>query len=171
MSDTLDLGGAGGDRGKPMIGIYDFSYVPYALGVSLTWPMNLNVVAAAAGCDAVDQYLVINPIRPGSRYQPFVSQHNYVTIIDNLFPAFLCSSLLRSLKIIRHPPSFNLFLLREVVRGRPMWPSFFSHLRRRLYFISHRQINAYYRQHGKLPWLSAPRGYGAWADAFRRTHC
>lgn len=171
MSDTQGGEPTGGDAGKPMIGIYDFSYAPYALGDALTWTMNLNVLASAAGCDAIDQYLVIDPIWPGSRYQPFVNPHNYVTIIDNMFPAFLCSPLLRSLKIIRHPPSFNLFLLREVVRGRPMWPSFFSHLRRKLDFISHRQINAHYHQHGQLPWLSAPRGYGAWADVFRRTHC
>ena len=131
-----------------MIGIYDFSYGPYALGDALTWAMNLNVGAADAGCDAIDQYLVINPSRPGNRYQPFVTQHNYVSIIDNLFPAFLCSPMLRSLKLIRDHPTFNLFLLREVVRRRPMWPPFHSHLNRKLDFISHRRINAFYRKHG-----------------------
>lgn len=171
MSDRLDRTGARGDPGNPMIGIYDFSYGPYALGDALTWTMNLNVLAASAGCDAIDQYLVINPIKPASRYQPFVNEHNYVEIIDNLSPAFLCSPLLRSLKVIRHLPGFNLFLLREVVRRRPMWPSFFNHLRGKLDFTSHRRINAYYRRHGRLPWLCAPRGYGAWADVFRRTHC
>jgi hypothetical protein len=154
-----------------MIGIYDFSYGPYALGDALTWTMNLNVGAAAAGCDAVDQYLVIDPWRPASHYQPFVTSHNYVSIIDNLFPAFLCSPMLRSLKLIRDPPTFNLFLLREVMRRRPMWPSFFSHLHRKLDFISHRRINAFYRKHGYLPWLTAPRGYAAWAAAFYQAHC
>ena len=159
-----------GHPAKPAIGVYDFSYAPYALGDALTWTMNLNVLAADAGCDAIDQYLVIDPVRPGSRYQPFVNPHNYISIIDNLFPAFLCSPLLRSLKLIRHLPSFGLFLLREVARRRPMWPSFFSHLNRKLDFISHRRINAHYRERGRLPWLTAPRGYGAWADAFRRRH-
>jgi hypothetical protein len=171
MNELQEKVGTNGDAGKPMIGIYDFSYVPYALGDTLTWTMNLNVIAAAAGCNAIDQYLVIDPMKPRSRYQPFVNEHNYIGIIDNLFPAFLCSSLLRSLKVIRHLPGFNLFLLREVIRRRPMWPSLFGHLRRKLDFISHRRINAYHRQHGRLPWLSAPRGYGVWADAFRRTHC
>jgi ADP-heptose:LPS heptosyltransferase len=154
-----------------MIGIYDFSYGPYALGDALTWTMNLNVGAAAEGCDAIDQYLVIDPLRPGSRYQPFVNQHNYVSIIDSLFPAFLCSPMLRSLKLIRDHPTFNLFLLREVVRRRPMWPPFYSHLNKRLDFVSHRRINAFYRKHGDLPWLTAPRGYEAWADAFYQAHC
>ena len=171
MNDTQGRGSAKMDAGKPMIGIYDFSYGPYALGDALTWTMNLNIGAAAAGCDAIDQYLIINRWIPGSRYQPFVNQHNYVSIIDNLFPAFLCSPMLRSLKLIRHHPTFHLLLLREVVRRRPMWPSFFSHLNKKLDFISHRRINAFYDEHGYLPWLTAPRGYGAWADGFRRTHC
>ena len=158
------------DAAKPIVGVYDFSYSPYALGDALTWTMNLNVMAAQAGCDAIDEYLVINPRRPGSRYQPFVNQHNYASVIDNLFPAFLCSPLLRSLKLIRYGPSFGLFLLREVVRRRPMWPSFFSQLNRRLDFISHWRINAHYRRHGSLPWLTAPRGHGPWADDFRRQH-
>ena len=154
-----------------MIGVYDFSYAPYALGDALTWTMNLNVGAAEAGVDAIDQYLVIDPSRPACRFQPFIDMHNYRSIIDDLFPAFLCSPRLRSLKIIRHLSSFHLFLLREVVRGRRMWPSFFSHLNRKLDFISHRRIDAFYAKHGYLPWLTAPRGYGAWADAFRRKHC
>lgn len=154
-----------------MIGVYDFSYAPYALGDALTWTMNLNVQAVDAGLGAVDQYLVIEPTSPASRLQPFINMHNYVAIIDNLFPAFLCSPLLRSLKVVRHLSTFNLFLLREVLRRRPMWPSLVSHLSRRLDFISHRRIDAFHAKHGYLPWLTAPRGYGAWADGFRRTHC
>jgi len=154
-----------------MIGIYDFSYGPYALGDALTWTMNLNVGAAEAGADAVDEYLVMDPHRPSSRYQPFINSHNYVTILDNLFPAFLCTPLLRSFKVIRDAGSFNLFLLREALRRRPMWPSFFSHLNCKLDFISHRRIDAFYARHRTLPWLTAPRGYGTWADRFRRTRC
>lgn len=170
LNDTSALLRMDDRAAKPMIGVYDFSYGPYALGDALTWLMNLNILAAEAGCDAIDQYLVIDPVRPGGRLQPFVNQHNYVTIIDSLFPAFLCSPKLRSLKLIRYAPSFGLFLLREVIRRRPMWPSFLSQLNRKLDFISHRRINAYHRKHGTLPWLTAPRGYGPWADAFRRTH-
>jgi hypothetical protein len=156
---------------RPMIGVYDFSYGPYALGDALTWTMNLNILAVEEGCDAVDQYLVIDPARPGNCLQTFVNPHNYVSIIDNLFPAFLCSPMLRSLKLIRHVPTFALFLLNETVRRRPMWPSFFSQLNRKLDFISHRRINAFYRKHATLPWLTAPRGYGVWTDAFWRDHC
>jgi len=171
MSDTQGRSRTSSDAGKPMIGIYDFSYGPYALGDALTWTMNLNVGAAAAGCDAIDQYLVIDLSRPGNRHQLFITEYNYVRIIDNLFPAFLCSPMLRSLKLFHNPPGLNLFLLREVMRRRPMWPSFYSHLNKKLDFNSHRRINAFYRERGYLPWLSAPRGYGDWADEFRRAHC
>jgi hypothetical protein len=157
--------------GQGMVGIYDFSYAPYALGDALTWTMNVNIGAADAGVETVDQYLVIDPSRPASRYQPFIDEHNYVSVIDRLFPAFLCSPWLRSLKLIRDTRTFNLFLLRDVMRRRPMWPSLWSHLRRRLDFISHRRINRFYDRNGTLPWLAAPRGYGEWADDFRRTHC
>ena len=160
-----------GGAGTALVGIYDFSYSPYALGDALTWTMNLQVGAAEAGVDAIDQYLVIDPARPSSRYQGFINGHNYVRVIDDLFPAFLCSPMLRSLKLIRHAPTFNLFLLREAMRRRPMWPSFFSHLNRKLDFVSHRRIDAFYAERGYLPWLTAPRGYGAWADGFRRAHC
>lgn len=156
---------------KSMIGIYDFSYAPYALGDALTWTMNLNVRAAEAGLGAIDQYLVIDPSRPTNKHQPFITPLNYVTIIDQLFPAFLCSAKLRSLKVIRHVPTFNRFLLREALRRRRMWPSLWGHLNRTLDFISHRRINAFYRQHGTLPWLTAPRGYGPWAETFLQLHC
>ena len=155
---------------EAVIGVYDFSYAPYALGDALTWTMNLNVAAADAGLDAIDQYLVIDPARPSSRYQPFVNTLNYSGTIDGVFPAFLCSPRLRSLKLIRDAPTFSRFLLREVLRGRRMWPSFWSHLRRRLDFVSHRRINAFHAKHGTLPWLTAPRGYGDWADGFLRRH-
>ena len=53
---------------RPVIGIYDYSYpcAHYSLGDTLTWTMNLNVLAAEAGADALDEYLVINPARPSS---------------------------------------------------------------------------------------------------------
>ncbi|MEX2528449.1 MAG: hypothetical protein WEA09_12495 [Gemmatimonadota bacterium] len=156
---------------RTMIGIYDFSYGPYALGDALTWTMNVNIRAAETGADAVDQYLVMNPRRPASHYQPFIHSHNYVTVMDNLFPAFLCSPRLRSLKLIRNPHTFNLFLTREALRRRPMWPGLLSHLNGQLDFISHRRIDRYYGRQGTLPWLGAPRGYGAWADAFLRDRC
>jgi hypothetical protein len=166
---AVPRGGRGSGRlEESMIGIYDFSYAPYALGDALTWTMNLNVLAAEAGLEAIDQYLVIDPVHPSNRQQSFINTLNYVDTIDHLLPAFLCSPTLRSLKLIRHRPTFNRFLLREALRRRRMWPSCWNHLNRRLDFISHRRINGFYRRHGTLPWLTAPRGYEEWAESFLR---
>jgi hypothetical protein len=168
---------AGTGARKSMIGIYDFSYTPYALGDSMTWTMNVNIGAVEAGLDVIDQYLVFHPRDPSNLYQRgLINPYNYLGVIADLFPAFLCSPMLRSLKLIFEPEGFNpegfdLFLLREAIRRRPMWPSLFSHLNRKLHFTSHRRINAFYAKHRYLPWLAAPRGYGAWADVFRHTHC
>lgn len=86
--------------GSPLLGVYDFSYAPYALGDALTWTMNLNIAAAEAGCDAIDQVLVIDPRKPGNRYQAFVNRPSYTGVIDALLPAFLCSPKLRSLRLL-----------------------------------------------------------------------
>ena len=118
MRDSRPQGLMNG-AGKVMVGIYDFSYGPYALGDALTWQMNLGILAAEHGCDAIDEYLVIRPMKPSSRFQPFITHHNYVSVIDGLLPALLCSPKMRSLKLIRNAPDFNLFLLREAIRRRP----------------------------------------------------
>ena len=150
---------------RTALGVYDFSYGPYALGDALTWSMNLACLAADRGCDGVDQVLFIDPKRPSSRYQPFITGLTAPAAIDALLPAFLCTPGLRSLKVIRDAPSFHRFLWRDGFR-RPMWPSFWQHLNRRLDQVSHYRINAFWRRHGFLPRLLPPRGHAAPAKAW-----
>ncbi len=76
-----------------MIGIYDFSYGPYALGDALTWTMNVNVRAAEAGADAVDEYLVMDPAGPRvatSRSSPSTITSASSTICFRHFFAVRC---------------------------------------------------------------------------------
>jgi hypothetical protein len=47
--------------GLPMIGIYDFSYGPYALGDALTWTMNVNVRAAEVPGQPSPEQLAADP--------------------------------------------------------------------------------------------------------------
>ncbi len=171
MSDTQDRGRASRDAGKPMIGILDFSYAPYALGDALTWQMNLAVGAHESGATAIDQYIMIDPHRPAGRIQPHINPHNYVSVIDGMFPAFLCCPMLRSIKLFRDRANFNRFLLAQVMHRQPTWPSLWSHLNSRIDYGSHRRIDAFFRRHSYLPWLEAPRGYGPWADQFIRERC
>lgn len=158
-------------RSHVAVGVYDTAYAPYALGDALTFGMNLNVLAAEHDCDGVDLYVAIDPHRPGARFQPFVTTHTYASILDDLFPVFFCSDRLRSLKIVRSRPLLHLFLLRDWMRRRPMWPSLANQLNQRIDFISHKRINAHWHRHGSLPWLRAPRGYEHVAQRFRAAHC
>ena len=48
---------------KAFIGIYDFSYAPYALGDAITWQVNLSVKAIESGCEKIVQYIVADPSR------------------------------------------------------------------------------------------------------------
>ena len=48
---------------KVFIGIYDFSYAPYALGDAITWQMNLGVKAIESGNRNIVQYIVADPLR------------------------------------------------------------------------------------------------------------
>ena len=59
--------GNSNDAEKLMIGICDFSYGRYVLGVALTWKMNLNVLASATGCGAIDRHMITNPAGSESR--------------------------------------------------------------------------------------------------------
>lgn len=160
--------GGSGSGGRFALGLYDFSYGPYALGDALTWSMNLACLAADRGCAGVDQILFIDPKRPASRYQPFITGLTAPAAIDALLPAFLCTPGLRSLKVLRDAPSFHAFLWRQGLR-RPMWPSLWQHLNRKLDQVSHFRINAFWRRHGFLPKLGAPRGHdGPAADYLAR---
>ncbi len=156
---------AGSGSGRVAVGVYDFSYGPYALGDALTWSMNLACLAADRGCDGVDQVLFIDPKRPSSRYQPFITGLTAPAAIDALLPGFLCTPGLRSLKVLRDAPTFHRFLWRDGFR-RPMWPSLWQQLNRRLDQVSHFRINAFWRKHGQLPRLQAPRGHLGTARAW-----
>jgi len=168
---TGDASGPDGaaSSGRTALGVYDFSYGPYALGDALTWSMNLACLAADRGCDGVDQILFIDPKRPASRYQPFITGLTAPAAIDSLLPGFLCTPGLRSLKVLRDAPSFHAFLWRQG-RGRPMWPSLWQHLNRKLDQVSHYRINAFWRRHGTLPKLVAPRGHDRAAAAYLAQH-
>lgn len=152
-------------------GVYDLSYAPYALGDALTFCMNVSVRAAENESDGIDLYVAVDPSRPGPKFQPFVTPHSYVNVLDDLFPAFFCVDRLRSIKLIRSRPMLHLFLLRDWIERRPMWPSFINQLNQRIDFISHKRINAYWYQHKSLPWLRAPLGCEDFSKRFRAEYC
>ena len=167
---------------RSFLGIYDYRYAPYSLGDTVTWQMNVLISAIEAGAGAIDHILVVDPNNPACRMQPHINAANYTLALQNIFPAFLCSPLLRGIRLFRTRAAFNLFLLSRVAGGHKTYPSFANHLLRRMraggiinssnggFPLNHSLINAFNAKHGYLPRLAAPRGYEEAARTFLRRY-
>ena len=157
-------------RGR-FAGVIDYSYQHYALGDALTTQVCLACLAQEAGCAGIDIYLVADPERPAAPTQPFINGANYAVTLENLLPAFLCLPQTKSLQIVRDPYAAGMLWTTLVASRTSRWPALRTHLKRRMsYPLGHDIINAFYAREGHIPLLSAPRGYGEWARAFREQH-
>ena len=160
------------DNVSVFVGIYDFSYAPYALGDAITWQMNLRVKAIDSGTESIVQYIVADPSRPSFPGQSYITKHNYIDYITNLFPAFLCCPNTSSIHLIKNKNAFDLFLLTRVFRNQPTWPSVMDHLIGKLDLpISHNAINKFSQKYNYLPRLTASRGYENSMDRFLEKRC
>lgn len=151
--------------------VIDFSYQHYALGDALTTQVNVACMAREAGCDAIDLYLVADPVFPAAPAQGFINVENYVVHLDNLLPSFLCLPGLGSLRVVRDSMGAGLIWTTIVASRVPRWPSLGDHLRRRMrYPMGHEIINRFHAREGYIPKLDAPFGYGRWARDFLNQH-
>jgi hypothetical protein len=150
-----------------LVGLIDFAYQHYALGDALTTEMYLAVEASDRGLAHIDLVLALDVWKPSSDIQAFITHENYLSHLDNLFPAYLCQPLLRSIRLIRDRRAFNYMMLSNAASGVAMWPTIGDHLRRRFPFpLGHRRINAFFAKHGRIPYLQVPRGYRDWVSRF-----
>ena len=156
---------------KRFAGVIDFSYQHYALGDALTTQMNLACLAREAGCDAIDLYLVVDPVYCAAPTQGFINIDNYPVHLENLFPAFLCLPDVKAIRLVRDAQAAGLIWMSLVASRTPKWPSLRDHLHRRMtYPMGHEVINRYYAREGHIPHLCAPRGYARWAQSFLEKH-
>ncbi|MEZ5665915.1 MAG: hypothetical protein R3F55_00445 [Alphaproteobacteria bacterium] len=142
------------------LAFYDFSYAPYALGDAMTFQAKAMCGAIDAGCDSIRLCLVADPNRPACPLQPHITAGNYLDHLNRLYPAFLCTPPADRVHVFRSRQAFDLFVLHARRRGTPSWPALGSHFERRLDFISHAEIDAFFARHGHVPRLAAPRGHG-----------
>lgn len=150
-----------------LVGLIDYSYQHYALGDALTTEMYLAVTAVERNLSHVDLVLGLDTWKPSTDIQAFITHENYLGYLNNLFPAYLCQPMLRSMRLIRDRRAFNYMLLSNYVSGVPTWPSLKSHLRRSFPFpLGHKHINAHFAKHGSIPYLQVPRGYKNWVHDF-----
>jgi hypothetical protein len=150
-----------------LLGIFDFSYQHYALGDLLTNQVHLAITAIEQEILRVDVIVMVNPERPSARLQTFVTPSNYIVHLDNIIPVFACNPFIKSLQLVRDVQTFNFLIASHHQNHLPMWPDLKTHLKMRQDFpIDHRRINAFHAHHGRVPQLSAPRGYESWARRF-----
>ncbi|HEY9081023.1 hypothetical protein [Magnetovibrio sp.] len=129
------------------------------------------VRAAEAQCHNVDVVIGLDPGKPASQLQGFITPLNHRSYLDNLFPAFLCMPNLRSLRLVRDRLSYSYLYASRVASKVPYWPSLKNELKmHQEYPLGHHDINAYYEKHGTIPKLAAPRGYETWAERFVEQH-
>ena len=156
---------------KTFVGIYDFSYAPYALGDAITWQMNLCVGAIESGVESIVQYIVADPSRPSFHLQRYITANNYVDYLNNLLPVFLCSPSTSSIHLVRNKDAFDLFLVTRVWRSQPTWPGVMDHLLGKWIFSSHRVINKFFHKYNYIPRLTAPRGYENSMNSYLERKC
>lgn len=167
---------------KSFVGIYDYAYAPYALGDSITWQMNVLVSALNAGAASIDHVLVVDPDRPACWMQPHITASNHRTYLQNVFPAFLCSPLLRNVRVFNDRAAFDHFLVAHALAGGKTHPTVGNHLQRRMrsggsistyhngFPLTHGLLNAFYEKNRYLPRLCAPWGHEGAAREFLQRH-
>ncbi len=150
------------------IGIYDFSYAPYALGDVLTWQVNLMCEAYERKATHVSSILIADQYVPSNAFQKHITSVNYKFYLNNLLDAFLCTNPLDSIKIFNCRYAFNDFLALKTTKAA--WPTFDGHLKKCLDYSSHKKVNRFYREHGFVPELQIPLGYKDWVQQFFKDH-
>ena len=150
-----------------VLGIMDFGYAPYALGDTMTWLTNLQIVAHLKNVSSIDIAIVARPERPSSRLQRSINAYSYVQAVESLFPAFLCCPMLRSIHVYEGYRNFAQRVLGAIIARSATWPHLVSHFREELDYSSHRQINSFFTTKNYIPVLGPPRGYDEEVARFR----
>ena len=157
--------------GDALVATIELSYQHYALGDTLTTLATLNAMATGEDLEHLDLLLFIDPDEPSSQYQRCVTSENYATYLSALYPAFLCSPKLRSIRLIRDAGTFSRILMSNVLSRVRIWPSLLTQLTRSIeYPLDHDYIHLFYARYGYVPELGVPRGYERWVDRFIHVH-
>lgn len=156
-------------RGR-LLGIIDYRYAPLALGDTMTWLTKLQVEAHIHGLKKIEILIAAPP--EGWQSAPQVNSYNHAAAVQNIFPAFLCAPMVRSVRFYASPaPGASAQrVLGALLARSPTWPYLSSHFRRRLDYHSHLSINAFFRQHNWIPKLRSPKEFHSETDVLRREH-
>jgi hypothetical protein len=153
--------------------IYDFELLPYALGDVLTWNVQTAIRCEETGRGRVDVYICADARYPASIYQKhLVTASNYGLFLSELFGAFGTHPRLGNV-LVYHRREDLLQRLRDSAKEEGGEAEGLSEYEQALalrtdedavieFFTrrvkSHERINAFARQHGRIPLLQASRG-------------
>ncbi len=157
--------------------VYDFRFLPYALGDILTWNVQTCIRALQAGKNRLDICLVADRSEPANRYQPLIDSNNYLQHLIEMLPLFYVNPMLENLHVLsgktsygvhclghdlfRHSKGLNLdwFLdLRAVELGKEL-------------VGSHSAIKEFHAAQGYVPRLQVPQPFRDRARAMLSAHC
>lgn len=162
----------GANAGRPrFLAFLDYAYVPYALGDTITWMENAQVVARDAGATEMDVVVLASRERPAPSWQPFVTPFSYTANVHGLLPAFLSSQMIRNVHLLENRQTFYDIVSDAHDGGGAMWPAYDSVIDERMDFMSHLRIVDHHARWGSIPLLGAPRGYAGMAEDFVAKWC
>jgi len=140
---------------RSVIGIYDFSYAPFALGDVITWLMNLLVLSERKNAEGIKIFILCSPKDLPNKLQPYINNHNYLIHLQNIIPAFSLSKKIQSVSVIQDKQISAREIAKLGLFSNATWPHLWSHYKRELNYSDHKQINKFFKKCGYLPMLSA----------------
>lgn len=152
---------------------YDFELLPYALGDVLTWNIQTAIRCEEAGLDRVDICICADERYPASIYQKkLVTGANLGLFMNELYGAFGTHPRLGNILLFRRREELQAHL-QLAAAGHPANARMFESYERAIanrgdeqtlidYFTetlhTHREINRFAEQHGRIPLLQASTG-------------
>ena len=143
------------NNSRSVIGIYDFSYAPFALGDVITWVMNLLVLSERKNAEVIKIFILCSQKDLPNKLQPYINNHNYLVHLQNIIPAFSLSKKIQSVSVIQDKQISAREIAKLGFLSDPTWPHLWSHYKRKLNYSDHKQINKFFKKCGYLPMLSA----------------
>lgn len=141
---------------KKTFGFYNYSYLPYALGDTITWLMNVKIQSEINKSKFISLNIFIDKNSPSSNLQKFITKYNYHKYIDELIRVFSIIDP-NELNIINQKNLWDLQIKEVLKNGNNSWPRLFPLILNKLNFSSHNYIDKFYRKNGFLPNLVSSR--------------
>jgi len=143
---------------KKIIGLYDFTYSPYALGDLLTFLKKIQCLQHLYNLKYVKLFFFLEPFSPSPKNQClFINKDNYYTYIKNLVPLTSLVDNVVDVRIFQNKTKLNFYILKGMLSGSKFFPGFFNHLLMKYDYQSHKEIVKLYNMKNFIPKFKVPK--------------